>query len=66
MKFTLFITTVHKSSKLIFKTYLLNILGERPYQCPHCTYASPDTFKLKRHLRIHTGEENCFKIRQKF
>lgn len=31
--------------------------GERPYQCPHCTYASPDTFKLKRHLRIHTGEK---------
>jgi hypothetical protein len=27
------------------------------YQCPHCTYASPDTFKLKRHLRIHTGEK---------
>lgn len=26
-------------------------------QCPHCTYASPDTFKLKRHLRIHTGEK---------
>ncbi|KAL2731438.1 transcriptional repressor CTCFL-like isoform X1 [Vespula squamosa] len=25
--------------------------------CPHCTYASPDTFKLKRHLRIHTGEK---------
>lgn len=22
-----------------------------------CTYASPDTFKLKRHLRIHTGEK---------
>jgi len=31
--------------------------GERPYQCSHCTYASPDTFKLKRHLRIHTGEK---------
>lgn len=31
--------------------------GERPYQCPHCTYASPDTYKLKRHLRIHTGEK---------
>ena len=29
--------------------------GERPYQCPNCTYASPDSFKLKRHLRIHTG-----------
>lgn len=28
-----------------------------PCQCPHCTYASPDTFKLKRHLRIHTGEK---------
>ena len=27
------------------------------FQCPHCTYASPDTFKLKRHLRIHTGEK---------
>ncbi|KAJ0183963.1 hypothetical protein K1T71_000386 [Dendrolimus kikuchii] len=25
--------------------------------CPHCTYASPDTFKLKRHLRTHTGEK---------
>lgn len=33
------------------------VSGERPYQCPHCTYASPDTFKLKRHLRIHTGEK---------
>ena len=32
-------------------------LGEHPYQCSHCTYASPDTFKLKRHLRIHTGEK---------
>ncbi|CAL1261091.1 unnamed protein product [Larinioides sclopetarius] len=31
--------------------------GERPYQCPHCTYASPDMYKLKRHLRIHTGEK---------
>ena len=31
--------------------------GERPYQCSHCTYASPDTFKLKRHMRIHTGEK---------
>ena len=31
--------------------------GERPYQCPHCTYASRDTFKLNRHLRIHTGEK---------
>lgn len=27
------------------------------FQCPHCTYASPDTFKLKRHLRTHTGEK---------
>lgn len=26
------------------------------FQCQHCTYASPDSFKLKRHLRIHTGE----------
>ena len=29
--------------------------GERPYKCPHCDYASPDTYKLKRHLRVHTG-----------
>ena len=27
------------------------------FQCSHCTYASPDTFKLKRHMRIHTGEK---------
>lgn len=31
--------------------------GERPYQCPTCSYASPDTYKLKRHMRIHTGEK---------
>ena len=45
--------------------------GERPYQCPNCTYASPDTFKLKRHLRIHTGElfqhlYNCSKINRRY
>ena len=32
--------------------------GERPYQCPNCSYASPDTFSLKRHLRTHTGEKS--------
>ena len=26
-------------------------------KCPHCTYASSRAFKLKRHLRIHTGEK---------
>lgn len=40
-----------------FLTHTIFNSLERPYQCPHCTYASPDTFKLKRHLRIHTGEK---------
>lgn len=35
---------------------LINLLILSIFQCPHCTYASPDSFKLKRHLRIHTGE----------
>lgn len=38
--------------------YLISFCDENFYfQCPHCTYASPDTFKLKRHLRTHTGEK---------
>ena len=37
--------------------YVCTYIGERPYQCPHCPYASPDTYKLKRHLRVHTGEK---------
>lgn len=32
-------------------------LGERPYQCSECKYASPDSYKLKRHMRTHTGEK---------
>lgn len=53
---------IYKKNKNLYyiKFYKQNyvyIAGERPYQCPHCTYASPDTYKLKRHLRIHTGEK---------
>lgn len=37
--------------------FCLPISGERPYQCTQCSYASPDSYKLKRHMRIHTGEK---------
>lgn len=40
-----------------FKKNFLRMTIFNYLQCPHCTYASPDTFKLKRHLRIHTGEK---------
>lgn len=53
-----------KNKKMNWSTILLkNVvrwwinLKNAFFQCPHCTYASPDTFKLKRHLRIHTGEK---------
>ena len=38
--------------------------GERPYLCPHCDYAARDTFKLKRHVRIHTGILYKYNIRE--
>ena len=30
--------------------------GERPYQCPHCTYAAATADSLQKHIRTHTGE----------
>ena len=45
------------SAEWVYLLFFRSHTAERPYQCPHCSYASPDTFKLKRHLRIHTGEK---------
>jgi hypothetical protein len=33
---------------------------ERPYLCGFCDYASRDTFKLKRHIRTHTGRVEIY------
>ena len=52
---------INKSSKWIcsmdnWMAMFFHLLGERPYKCTECSYASPDSYKLKRHMRTHTGE----------
>ncbi len=33
------------------------LVGERPYQCPHCPKAFRQDVHLANHVRLHTGEK---------
>ena len=42
--------------KIIYLILILNLIGEKPYSCPHpkCTYAACRKDMITRHLKVHT------------
>ncbi|CAN8191460.1 unnamed protein product [Coccothraustes coccothraustes] len=50
------------------RCHVCSHMGEQPYPCHLCSYASKGAYKLKRHRLTHTGERRyeCYVCRARF